>query len=465
MDDCIAAISSATGEAGIGIVRMTGEGCVNVLDSMFKRANDNADLINRKMTYGHIVDDNEIVDEVLVCYMKAPHTYTREDVVEIYTHGGVVAVRKVLEVLLNNGARLAEAGEFTKRAFLNGRIDLSQAEAIIDMIKAKTDKAIKAKTDKAYSVSMKQLEGSVNRNIKQLRDQLLDMLSHVEYSINFTEDMQDELDNTPVLNEGKEVLDKLKKLSESANRGRIIRDGINTTIIGKPNVGKSSLLNALLKENRAIVTDIPGTTRDVIEEYIDLDGISLKINDTAGIRDTEDIVEKIGVEKSVSFISDSDLIIAIFDSSREFDDEDKKILDLIRDKKSIVLLNKIDLDGGFDFDENLEGIEVIHTSIKNNEGIEDLENKIIEMFNDGYIEANNDNTNNDNIITNIRHRDIINKAIKSLESSLHDMEAGVPIDCFEVDLRNAWEILGEITGETVDDDVLNKIFSDFCIGK
>lgn len=452
MDDCIAAISSATGEAGIGIVRMTGEGCVDVLDSVFKRANDNADFINRKMTYGHIADDNEIVDEVLVCYMKAPHTYTREDVVEIYTHGGVVAVRKVLEVLLNNGARLAEAGEFTKRAFLNGRIDLSQAEAIIDMIKAKTDKA--------YSVSMKQLEGSVNRNIKQLRDKLLDMLSHVEYSINFTEDMQDELDNTPVLNEGKEVLDKLKKLSESANRGRIIRDGINTTIIGKPNVGKSSLLNALLKENRAIVTDIPGTTRDVIEEYIDLDGISLKINDTAGIRDTEDIVEKIGVEKSVSFISDSDLIIAIFDSSREFDDEDRKILDLIRDKKSIVLLNKIDLDGGFDFDENLEGIEVIHTSIKNNEGIEDLENKIIEMFNDGYIEANNDN-----IITNIRHRDIINKAIKSLESSLHDMEAGVPIDCFEVDLRNAWEILGEITGETVDDDVLNKIFSDFCIGK
>lgn len=452
MDDCITAISSATGEAGIGIVRMTGEGCVDVLDSVFKRANDNADLINRKMTYGHIVDGNEIVDEVLVCYMKAPHTYTREDVVEIYTHGGVVAVRKVLEVLLNNGARLAEAGEFTKRAFLNGRIDLSQAEAIIDMIKAKTDKA--------YSVSMKQLEGSVNRNIKQLRDQLLDMLSHVEYSINFTEDMQDELDNTPVLNEGKEVLDKLKKLSESANRGRIIRDGINTTIIGKPNVGKSSLLNALLKENRAIVTDIPGTTRDVIEEYIDLDGISLKINDTAGIRDTEDIVEKIGVEKSVSFISDSDLIIAIFDSSREFDDEDRKILDLIRDKKSIVLLNKIDLDSGFDFDENLEGIEVIHTSIKNNEGIEDLENKIIEMFNDGYIEANNDN-----IITNIRHRDIINKAIKSLESSLHDMEAGVPIDCFEVDLRNAWEILGEITGETVDDDVLNKIFSDFCIGK
>ena len=452
MDDCIAAISSATGEAGIGIVRMTGEGCADVLDSVFKRANENADLINRKMTYGHIVDDNEIVDEVLVCYMKAPHTYTREDVVEIYTHGGVVAVRKVLEVLLNNGARLAEAGEFTKRAFLNGRIDLSQAEAIIDMIKAKTDKA--------YSVSMKQLEGSVNRNIKQLRDKLLDMLSHVEYSINFTEDMQDELDNTPVLNEGKEVLDKLKKLSESANRGRIIRDGINTTIIGKPNVGKSSLLNALLKENRAIVTDIPGTTRDVIEEYIDLNGISLKINDTAGIRDTEDIVEKIGVEKSVSFISDSDLIIAIFDSSREFDDEDRKILDLIRDKKSIVLLNKIDLDGEFDVDENLEGIEVIHTSIKNNEGIEDLENKIIEMFNDGYIEANNDN-----IITNIRHRDIINKAIKSLESSLHDMEAGVPIDCFEVDLRNAWEILGEITGETVDDDVLNKIFSDFCIGK
>lgn len=452
MDDCIAAISSATGEAGIGIVRMTGEGCVDVLDSVFKRANESADLINRKMTYGHIVDDNEIVDEVLVCYMKAPHTYTREDVVEIYTHGGVVAVRKVLEVLLNNGARLAEAGEFTKRAFLNGRIDLSQAEAIIDMIKAKTDKA--------YSVSMKQLEGSVNRNIKQLREKLLDMLSHVEYSINFTEDMQDELDNTPVLNEGKEVLIKLKKLSESANRGRIIRDGINTTIIGKPNVGKSSLLNALLKENRAIVTDIPGTTRDVIEEYIDLDGISLKINDTAGIRDTEDIVEKIGVEKSVSFISDSDLIIAIFDSSREFDDEDRKILDLIRDKKSIVLLNKIDLDGGFDVDENLEGIEVIHTSIKNNEGIEDLENKIIEMFNDGYIEANNDN-----IITNIRHRDIINKAIKSLESSLHDMEAGVPIDCFEVDLRNAWEILGEITGETVDDDVLNKIFSDFCIGK
>ncbi len=452
MDDCIAAISSATGEAGIGIVRMTGDGCFDVLDKVFRKINANSEIENRKMTYGHIVDNETMVDEVLVCYMKAPHTYTREDVVEIYTHGGVVAVRKVLEVLLKNGSRLAEPGEFTKRAFLNGRIDLSQAEAIIDMIKAKTDKA--------YSVSMKQLEGSVNKSIKEIRDMLLDMLARVEYSINFTEDMQDELDNTPVLIEGKEVLDKLKKLSDSANRGRIIRDGINTTIIGKPNVGKSSLLNALLKENRAIVTDIPGTTRDVIEEYIDLNGISLKINDTAGIRDTDDVVEKIGVEKSVSFISDSDLIIAIFDSSRNFDEEDKKILDLIKDKKSIVILNKIDLEKADNVDVNLNDYEVIRTSIKENKGIEDLEKKIIDMFNEGYIEANNDN-----VITNIRHRDIINKAIESLESSLRDMDAGVPIDCFEVDLRNSWEILGEITGETIDDDVLNKIFSDFCIGK
>ncbi|MDY6065225.1 MAG: tRNA uridine-5-carboxymethylaminomethyl(34) synthesis GTPase MnmE [Finegoldia sp.] len=450
MDDCIAAISSAVGQAGIGIVRMSGEGSFDVLDRVFDK--DISKIENKKMTYGHIIDRGNIIDEVMVSAMKEPYTYTREDVVEIYTHGGMMSVKKVLELLLRSGARLAEPGEFTKRAFLNGRLDLTQAEAVIDIIHAKTDKA--------HQLSVNQLSGSLKGLVKEYRDKLLDILSHVEYNINFTEDMQEEPDDSMLIVDAKEVRDKLSKLLSTANKGKILRDGVNTVIIGKPNVGKSSLLNALLKENRAIVTDVPGTTRDVIEEYIDLDGLALKISDTAGIRDTDDIVEKIGVEKSVSFIDNADLVIAIFDSSRELDKEDMRIIDLIKDKRAIILLNKSDLDKKLDFDLDLGDIPIIETSIKEGKGIEELEETILRLFNSGDLEVSNDV-----LVSNVRQQEILNRAYDSLNSAISDMERGVPSDCYEVDLRSAWEILGEITGETIEDDILDKIFSDFCIGK
>ncbi|WP_100065414.1 tRNA uridine-5-carboxymethylaminomethyl(34) synthesis GTPase MnmE [Miniphocaeibacter massiliensis] len=456
MEHTIAAISTATGEAGIGIVRLSGKDSIEIGKKIFRPMNNLKidEIENKKMKYGHIYDGETLIDEVLIVFMKGPNTYTREDIVEIYTHGGVISVKKVLNTALKNGATLAENGEFTKRAFLNGRLDLSQAEAVIDMIKAKTDKA--------YEVSISQLEGSLKNEIKKYRDGLLNLLAHVEYSINFTEDGQEELDNSVIIKDGEEILKSLKKLYNSSNKGKIIRDGINTTIIGKPNVGKSSLLNKLAKVNKAIVTDIPGTTRDVIEEYIDIDGIALKINDTAGIRDTEDVVEKIGVDKSLDFAQTADLIIAIFDLSKELDEEDKTVLDLLKDRKSIVLLNKSDLENKLDLNSLKidENIPVIEISIKNNIGIETLENTISEMFVKGDIVSSNET-----LVTNIRHQNILERAIEHLEYSVNDMKTGIPIDCLEVDLRDAWEILGEITGETIEDDVLDKIFKDFCIGK
>lgn len=456
MEHTIAAISTATGEAGIGIVRLSGKTSFEIGKEIFKPINnkESFEIENRKLIYGHIYDGDNLIDEVLIAFMKGPHTYTREDIVEIYTHGGVISVRKVLDLTLKKGAELADRGEFTKRAFLNGRLDLSQAEAVIDMIKAKTDKA--------YEASINQLEGSLKNEIKKYRDGLLNLLAHVEYSINFTEDGQEELDNSILLEDGKKILEGLSKLYNSSNRGKIIRDGINTTIIGKPNVGKSSLLNTLAKVNRAIVTDIPGTTRDVIEEYIDIDGVALKINDTAGIRDTDDIVERIGVDKSLDFAENADLIIAIFDLSKELDEEDKTVLNILKDKKSIVLLNKDDLENRLEIESlNIdENIPVIRISIKNNEGIEELEKTISKMFLQGEIVSSNET-----LVTNIRHRDILGRSIEHLQSSLNDMEMNIPIDCLEIDLRTSWEILGEITGETIEDDVLDKIFKDFCIGK
>ncbi|MDO5755215.1 MAG: tRNA uridine-5-carboxymethylaminomethyl(34) synthesis GTPase MnmE [Tissierellia bacterium] len=452
MDHTVAAISTATGEAGIGIVRMTGIDSFNIADKVFKGRKDKD--FNRKMLYGHIYDKEELIDEVLIAYMKGPKTYTREDMVEIYTHGGMMSVRKVLDLLLKNGAEIADKGEFTKRAFLNGRLDLSQAEAVIDIIKSKTDKA--------YEASLHQLEGGLRKTIKKYRDQILELLSYVEYSINFTEDFQEELEYDNVIEKGEQILCSLRKLYDSANRGKIIREGVKTTIVGKPNVGKSSLLNALIRENKAIVTDIPGTTRDVIEEYIDIGGIALKITDTAGIRDTEDVVERIGVEKSLEFAQNADLIIAIFDASKELDEEDLKILDLIKDRHSIVVINKNDLDQKITIDELKipDDIVVIKTSIVLGEGIEELERAIENIFYEGNI-----TTNQDELITNVRHRDILKRVITSLESSMEDLKHQIPVDCVEVDLRHAWEALGEITGETIEDDVLDKIFSEFCIGK
>lgn len=455
MDHTIAAISTATGEAGIGIVRMSGKDSFEIGNKIFRGINSKEVTIkdNRKMKYGHIYDGEKLIDEVLICFMKGPHTYTREDIVEIYTHGGVISVKKVLDTLLKNGAEVADRGEFTKRAFLNGRLDLSQAEAVIDMIKAKTDKA--------YDASLNQLEGSLKNKIGNYRDKMLNILARLEYSINFTEDFLEEPDISPVIKESEEVLEELKKLYNSSNKGKIIRDGIETAIIGKPNVGKSSLLNALIKEKKAIVTDIPGTTRDVVEEYIDLDGIALKISDTAGIRDTEDIVEKLGVDKSLEFIDKADLIIAMFDVSRDFDEEDRKIFNLIENKNAIVVFNKIDiLKEDIDIEKYEKKYPIIKMSVKKDNGIEDLEKYIMEMFFKGDIISTNET-----LVTNVRHRDLIGKAIKSLSSAVEDLKMDIPIDCIEVDIRETWDILGQITGDTVEDDILNKIFQDFCVGK
>ena len=457
MEKTIAAISTAIGEAGIGIVRMTGPKSHDIGKEVFRNFKGQTieGIKNRTLQYGHIVDGNETYDEVLIAFMKNPYTYTKEDMVEIYCHGGSIAVKKVLNLLLSKGAYLAERGEFTKRAFLNGRLDLSQAEAVIDLIDAKTEKS--------YQASLNQLSGGLRDDISALKNKILDMLTRVEFSINFMEDLQDELPIDPVLKNGDFVVERINQLLNTANKGRILREGIKTVIVGKPNVGKSSLLNAILKENRAIVTDIPGTTRDTIEEYIDLGGVSIKLIDTAGIRETEDLVESIGVNKSISLIESADLTIGIFDMSKPLDEEDKKIIDLLKDRQALVLLNKQDLEIKADKDyleTTFNEKHVIDMSVKLNEGIKELEDAILEMFFDGEIKINDDT-----IVTNVRHTHLLIKAKESLESCLNDIRAGFPLDAVEIDLRNAYSLLGEITGETIDDDVLNKIFNDFCIGK
>lgn len=453
----IAAISTAVGEAGIGIVRMSGDNSLDIAKKVFKdfKKESVEEFENRKLKYGYIFDNDEMIDEVLLAYMKGPKTYTKEDIVEIYCHGGFIAVKKVLNLLLKNGAFIAERGEFTKRAFLNGRLDLSQAESVIDLIDAKTEKA--------YEASLLQLKGSVSSKVKEIKTKMLDLMARVEFSINFMEDYEDDLPLEPLYEKADVILSDLNELINSSNKGRILKEGIKTAIIGKPNVGKSSLLNALLKENRAIVTDIAGTTRDTIEESIDLGGVSINIIDTAGIRSTDDLVESIGVEKSRQIASESDLVIAIFDVSKPLDDEDKQIIELLKDKKVIILLNKIDLDYMLDSsiirdafpDEN-----IIDVSIIENKGLKEIEDAILNMFFDGEIQVSNTT-----MITNIRHRDLLVKARDNIQNGIEDIKNGVPLDATEIDLRNAFNQLGEITGETIEEDVLDKIFKDFCIGK
>lgn len=453
MSETIAAISTAMGEAGIGIVRMTGNDAIQIGKSVFKGKAEQIE--NRKLMYGHIYDGDKIIDEVLISFMKGPHTYTREDMVEIYCHGGIIPVRKILELLLKSGARLAEAGEYTKRAFLNGRLDLAQAEAVIDIIKSKTDKS--------FEVSLDQLGGSLTKKIKEIRDILLTMIAHIEVSIDFPDEDAEVATIKDLENSAMEVKEKIRALLSTSDRGRILRDGLNTVILGKPNVGKSSLLNAVLRENRAIVTDIPGTTRDIIEEYVNIDGIPLKIVDTAGIRETSDIVEQIGVDRAKKTVQEADLIIAIFDISRELSDEDHEILDLIKDKKTIILLNKTDLPKVYDesyFKNYVKDMEIITTSITKGIGIEELENSIRNMFYSGSVEIKSDI-----VINNVRHKNQLDKALGNIRSVIEDISANVPLDCLEVDLKNCWENLGEISGETIAEDILDKIFSEFCIGK
>lgn len=457
MSETIAAISTAIGEAGIGIVRISGNEALDIGYRIFKgpKVDKKEDIENRKLIYGNIVDGEKIIDEVLIAFMKGPYTYTREDMVEIYCHGGIISVKNVLELILRSGARLAEAGEFTKRAFLNGRLDLAQAEAVIDIIRAKTDKSME--------LSLNQLEGSLSNNIKEIRNILLNMMANIEVTIDFPDEDAEASTLEDLKKDALEIEGKISSLLNTSDRGKILRDGLNTVILGKPNVGKSSLLNALLRENRAIVTDVPGTTRDIIEEYINIDGIPLKIIDTAGIRDTSDTVERIGVDRARSAVDGADLIIAIFDMSRDLTDDDKEILELTKDKESIILLNKADLNQRFDkeyFKDYADDKEILTTSIANDLGIDKLENTIKDMFYSGEVEVSSDI-----VINNVRHKNQLEKALANIESFIKDIDANIPVDCLDVDLRSCWDNLGEISGETVMEDVLDKIFSEFCIGK
>lgn len=437
---------------------MSGKKSFEILDKIFvpKNKENIENIKGYTIKYGNIVEDKKIIDEVLVSYFKAPKSYTTEDMCEINSHGGNIVMKKILELCLKNGAQMAEPGEFTKRAFLNGRIDLAQAESVIDIINAKTDK--EAKT------GVNQLEGYLSDEIKQIKEKILDIMTNIEVSIDYPEYDIEEVENNAVLEGLGVIKDRLLKLEKSFDNGKIIKNGIKTAIIGRPNAGKSSLLNAILKEDRAIVTEYEGTTRDTIEEDISVNGIPLNIIDTAGIRETENEVEKLGIAKSREIAEGADLIIAIFDISKQLKKEDFDILNMIKNKKSIVVLNKIDLTSNILYD-NIKEIEkysknIVKISALKKIGIEDLYNKITEIFN-----LNQINVDNDIVITNIRHKNLISKAIESVNKSEETIKNNMPIDVVAIFLKEILENLGNITGDFVTEDIINDIFSKFCLGK
>lgn len=453
----IASISTAPGIGGIGIIRLSGEDTFKIIGKIFKpiKSQKIEEIKGYTIKYGHIVEDEKIIDEVLVSYFKSPKSYTTEDMCEINSHGGNIIVKKILEICLKNGAELAEPGEFTKRAFLNGRIDLAQAESVIDVINAKSEKEAKS--------GIKQLEGYLSKEIKNIKQEILDVLVNIEVTIDYPEYDTPEVQEKEISNMLESIGAKLIKLESTFDNGKILKEGIKTAIIGKPNAGKSSLLNAILNENRAIVTNIEGTTRDTIEEFVTIKGIPLKLIDTAGIREAKDEVEKIGIQKSIKEVKDADLIIAIFDSSKEFTEEDLQILDLIKNKKVIILLNKIDLNNIItEKDERLTCItkNIIKISALNKQGIEDIYEKIAEMFN-----LNDINLDNDILITNVRHKNIIIKASENVKKAKDALNLKMPIDIITIYIKEILEDLGEITGEVVTEDVINEIFSKFCLGK
>ena len=454
--ETIAAISTATGNGGIGIIRMSGKDCFKILEKIFKPINKSTEINGYTIKYGHIVDkDDNVIDEVLVSYFKEPKSYTTENMCEINSHGGFVIERRILEECLKNGAILAEPGEFTKRAFLNGRIDLIQAESVIDLINSKSEKEAKA--------SISQLEGNLSKNINEIKGKLLDLMADVEASIDYPEYDIEEVTNNKILTVINDVEMDLTKLSKSFKNGKVLREGIKTAIVGKPNAGKSSLLNNILNEERAIVSDKKGTTRDTIEEFVTINGIPLKLIDTAGIRIASDEIEKIGIEKSIKQAEDADLIIAIFDSSKELSKEDIEILNLIKNKKSIILLNKSDLKSVItENDEKIKLISknIIKISALNKTGIDLLYEKISEMFN-----LNEINLDNDLLITNIRHKNIITKAVENVKKAIEALNTNTPIDIITIYIKDILEDLGEITGEVVTEDIINEIFAKFCLGK
>ena len=436
---------------------MSGEKCFDVLNKIFKPKKQESveNIKGYTIKYGHIVENEEIIDEVLVSYFKAPRSYTTENMCEINTHGGNIVIRKILDLCLKNGANLAEPGEFTKRAFLNGRIDLLQAESVIDVINAKSEK--EAKT------GIKQLEGVLSRKIKEIKQEILDVMVNVDVSIDYPEYDVEDVISSQISSMLDSVQNKLEILEKSFDNGKLIKEGIKTAIIGKPNAGKSSLLNAILKEDRAIVTEYEGTTRDTIEEFVNIEGVPLKLIDTAGIRDAKDEVEKIGIKKSKEIANDADLVIAIFDSSKELTVEDEEILSIIKNKKSIILLNKADLnsvltENDAKFKEITEN--VIKISALNGVGLEKLYNLISKMFSLEEI-----NVDNDVIVTNLRHKNLISKAIENVKKAKNTVQENMPIDIIAIFIKDILEDLGNITGEVVTDDIINEIFSKFCLGK
>jgi tRNA modification GTPase len=456
-EDTIAAIATPLGESGIAVIRVSGPDAVGIVDRVFQTKRPLHSAETHTVHYGHIVvpETKNRIEEALVTLMRGPRSYTAEDVVEVSCHGGIISVKKVLEILLDQGARLAEPGEFTKRAFLNGRLDLTQAEAVIDLIRSKSDRA--------FSVALKQVDGLLSRKVKSLRHVLVETMAHIEVNIDYPEHDVEELTNAFIKEKCEYALQSIEEMLRTAEQGKLLREGIETAIVGKPNVGKSSLLNVLAQENRAIVTDIPGTTRDVIEEYVTVGGIPLKLLDTAGIRETTDIVEKMGVERSRSAIASADLILFMVNGNESLIEEEIELLDSLADRQTIIIVNKMDLETRLDMSllyKRLPAEQVVRISARDEEGIERLEKAIGALFFSGSIESG-DVT----YVSNVRHIHLLKRARHSLNEALSGVASLMPIDMVQIDVRNAWEHLGEVIGDAVSDSLIDQIFSQFCLGK
>lgn len=455
--DTIAAIATPPGEAGIAVIRISGPEAIAVVDRLYQGKNRLKDVDSHTIHYGYIVDPSsgERLDEVLVTVMKAPRTYTREDVVEVNCHGGLVVVKRVLQALLNHGARLAEPGEFTKRAFLNGRLDLSQAEAVMDLIRSKTDRA--------RQIALRQVEGRLSKRIGELRQILIETLAHIEVTIDYPEHDVEEVTQALLREKCKQVQAGIDDLLKYAEEGKILREGVKTAIIGLPNVGKSSLLNALVRENRAIVTDIPGTTRDVIEEYVNIRGIPLQLIDTAGIRQTEDEVERIGVERSRQALAEADLILFVLNQAEPLRDDEVALLEQVKEMNVILVINKADLEPVLDIDEvrkRYPHLPLVHISVKEERGLDQLEEKIVDQVFSGQMDGD-DLT----YVSNSRHIALLHEARQALEEALKAIEQGWPVDMVQIDIQRAWERLGEIVGDTVSEALIDQLFAQFCLGK
>lgn len=456
--DTITSISTPMGEGAIGIVRLSGPEAVEIGDKLYKGKKKLKDVPSHTINYGHIIDPetDEVVEEVMISVLRAPKTFTREDIIEINCHGGILTINRILELTMTHGARMAEPGEYTKRAFLNGRIDLSQAEAVMDFIRSKTDRASK--------VAMNQIEGRLSDLIKRQRQSILEILAQVEVNIDYPEyDDVEDATTEFLLAQSKKIKNEIDQLLETGTQGKIMREGLSTVIVGKPNVGKSSMLNNLIQDNKAIVTEVAGTTRDVLEEYVNVRGVPLRLVDTAGIRDTEDIVEKIGVERSRKALSEADLILFVLNNNESLTEEDRTLYEVIKNEDAIVIVNKTDLERQLDIEEvktMIGDTPIIQTSMLKQEGIDELELQIRDLFFGGEVQ-NQDMT----YVSNSRHISLLKQARQTIQDAIDAAEAGIPMDMVQIDLTRTWELLGEIIGESASDELINQLFSQFCLGK